>query len=160
MIAVEEMKFLILTLLMNCTLAQEHQHHHEVDRKGDQVMGFPHDKTTHHFRLRADGGAIEVEANAREDTANRDQIRNHLRHIAMKFSQGAFEMPMLIHSKAVPGSKVMAARKEKIRYNFEELPKGGRVSIQTKDPESLRAIHEFLRFQILDHRTGDSGKIE
>lgn len=26
----------------------------------------------------------------------------------------------------------------------------------TSDPEALRAIHEFLRFQITDHQTGDS----
>jgi hypothetical protein len=43
-----------------------------------------------------------------------------------------------------------------IEWKFEETPNGGRVRITTKDTEALAAIHEFLRFQIEDHRTGDS----
>src|SRR5262245_48143536 len=31
-----------------------------VNERGDQAMGFSYLKTTHHFRLSADGGAIEV----------------------------------------------------------------------------------------------------
>ena len=27
--------------------------------RGDEIMGFSHEKTTHHFRLYADGGSIE-----------------------------------------------------------------------------------------------------
>lgn len=155
---------LLLALAISLGMwAQHHdhaQHHADVDKKGDRVMGFPHDQTTHHFRLHKDGGAIEVTANRAEDAANRDKIRMHLRHIAVKFQEGDFAMPMLIHSRVVPGSDVMKERKAKIRYQFEELAQGGRVRIETRDEGALRAIHEFLRFQISDHRTGDSGKVE
>ncbi|HEX8891502.1 MAG TPA: hypothetical protein VF779_20305, partial [Pyrinomonadaceae bacterium] len=34
-----------------------------MNERGDQAMGFSHMKAKHHFRLLADGGAIEVEAN-------------------------------------------------------------------------------------------------
>ena len=34
--------------------------------------------------------------------------------------------------------------------------RGDQVRIATSNPEALRAVHEFLRFQIRDHRTGDS----
>jgi hypothetical protein len=148
--------FLALALAMG----QDHQHHHDVDQKGDKVMGFPHEKTTHHFRLFADGGAIEVEANDSADTANRDKIRQHLGHISQMFAGGDFSAPMLIHSQKVAGTDVMKQRKAEISYRFEELGRGGRVRILTKDKKALAAVHEFLRFQISDHRTGDSGKIE
>ena len=52
-------------------------HHAAVDQRGDQVMGFSHEKTTHHFRLYSDGGAIEVVTKDPKDTASRDQIRTH-----------------------------------------------------------------------------------
>ena len=45
-----------------------------VSRRGDQAMGFSHEKTTHHFRLFPDGGAIEVTANDRGDVESRAQI--------------------------------------------------------------------------------------
>ncbi|MEP7274499.1 MAG: hypothetical protein ABI882_23615 [Acidobacteriota bacterium] len=72
--------------------------HSGVNQRGDQVMGFSHEKTTHHFRLKTDGGSIEVEANDPRDTASRDQIRTHLQHIASKFSAGDFNAPMLTES--------------------------------------------------------------
>jgi hypothetical protein len=48
-----------------CPMHKEHmkeasQHQADVEKHGDEAMGFPHDKTTHHFRLYSDGGAIEV----------------------------------------------------------------------------------------------------
>lgn len=146
-------------LAVGLLVAQDH-HHHDVDKRGDQVMGFAHDKTTHHFRLFADGGAIEVTANTASDTASRDQIRMHLGHIAKKFAAGDFAAPMLIHNTKVPGTAVMTAKKAAIEYRYEELPQGGRVKIKTADKQALAAVYEFLRFQISDHRTGDSGKVE
>jgi hypothetical protein len=32
-----------------------------VNARGDQGMGFNHEKTTHHFHLLPDGGAIEIQ---------------------------------------------------------------------------------------------------
>jgi|SRR5215469_16202749 len=64
--------------------------------RGDQGMGFSQDKTTHHFRLSADGGSIEVSANDPQDNVSRDQIRMHLRHIAKMFQEGNFEIPVFV----------------------------------------------------------------
>ncbi len=133
----------------------ESDHHAGVDARGDKVMGFDHATTTHHFLLAAAGGSIEVTANSAEDTASRDAIRAHLAHIAKMFSEGNFEAPMLIHDRVPPGVPVMKRKKTGIQWKYEEIENGGRVVATTKDPEALSAIHEFLRFQIADHRTGD-----
>ena len=42
------------------------------DQNGDQAMGFSHEKTTHHFLLRADGGVIQVDTNSGDDKESRD----------------------------------------------------------------------------------------
>jgi hypothetical protein len=120
------------------------------------VMGFDQALTTHHFLLFTDGGAIDVSANDSSDARNRDAIRSHLPHIAMMFGQGNFEAPMLIHdSENVPGTTVMSARKDTIRYEYVQTPNGGRLNIVTTDPESLAAVQAFLTFQIADHKTRD-----
>ena len=125
-----------------------------------EVMGFDLDKTTHHFLLFDDGGAIDILTNDAKDTANRDAIRSHLPHIAMMFGNGDFNAPMLVHDTAnVPGTKQMAALKNQIRFTYVETPRGGRVDIVTSDPAALKAVHEFLLFQIKDHKTGDSTTI-
>lgn len=139
---------------------QHDDHHAGVNKRGDKVMGFAHDKTTHHFRLQTDGGRIEVETKDANDTTSRDQIRTHLQHIARKFAAGDFTAPMLIHAKAPPGVPAMKQLKATIQYQFEETERGGRVRITTSNAKALAAVHKFLRFQIADHRTGDSSVVE
>ena len=143
----------------SCAAHHGSSHHDGVDARGDHVMGFDHMKTTHHFRLTPAGGVIEVTANSKDDTESRDAIRSHLAHIAKMFAEGTFEAPMLIHDQVPPGVPVMKRDRKSIHWIFEEVPSGGRVVATTKDPAALEAIHEFLRFQIEDHRTGDSTDI-
>jgi hypothetical protein len=130
-------------------------HKQGVDTRGDHVMGFSHEKTTHHFLLSKDGGVISVEANDAKDTESRDQIRGHLPHITQMFAAGNFNAPMLVHDRTPPGVPVMQRLKGEITYKFEPTPRGGRVIIASANTEALSGIHEFLRFQIKDHQTGD-----
>ena len=137
-------------------LTARQDHHPAPARSGAAVMGFDQEQTTHHFILFSDGGAIEVEVKHASDIENRDAIRSHLPHIAMMFGAGNFEAPMLVHdSPHVPGTAVMTARKDSIRYDYVETPNGGRVNIVTSDPAALSAVHAFLTFQIAEHETGD-----
>src|ERR1043165_3692702 len=131
-----------------------------MSERGDQAMGFSHMKATHHFRLLADGGAIEVEANNSADTETRDSIRMHLSHIAGMFAAGNFDAPMFIHDQTPPGVPVMQSLKAEIKYEYEKTNGGGRVLIKTKNAEALNAIYDFLRFQIKEHETGDSLEVK
>ena len=136
--------------------AQEPKTDEQMNQRGDHVMGFDHTKTTHHFLLQESGGSIQVTANSSDDIESSKQIRMHLKHIAMMFAEGNFNAPMLIHDQTPPGAPVMQELKGEIRYNFEEIDRGAAVLISTKNPTALKAIHDFLRFQIKEHKTGDS----
>jgi hypothetical protein len=127
-----------------------------MNERGEKGMGFPQTATTHHFLLKADGGVILVEANDAADAASRDNIRMHLSHIAKAFASGDFAIPLFVHDTVLPGVPAMKQLTGKIRYTFEETPVGARVVIATTDPAALTAVQQFLRFQIAEHRTGDS----
>jgi hypothetical protein len=127
--------------------------------RGDHVMGFDQTKTTHHFLLQKSGGSIEVTAQSAGDRESSDQIRMHLKHIAKMFAEGNFSAPMLIHDQTPPGVPVMQDLKGEIEYNYEEIDRGAAVRITTKNPTALKAIHDFLRFQIKEHKTGDPLRI-
>ena len=139
--------------------AQRPEAQKEVEKHGDEAMGFPHDKTTHHFRFYGDGGAIEVTVNDGKDSQNIQAIRSHLTHIAKMFSAGDFSVPMFVHDQVPPGSLVMKERRGEISYTYEELPLGARVRIKTTNSGALKAVHDFLLFQIGDHHTGDTDQI-
>jgi hypothetical protein len=131
-----------------------------VNARGDQGMGFSHEKTTHHFHLLTDGGAIEIQSNEPTDSASRKAIRQHLAVIAVKFSQGDFAIPMFIHATVPPSVETMKQLKSKITYEAENTERGAQLRITTHDAEALIAIHSFLSFQIQDHQTGDSVEVQ
>jgi hypothetical protein len=91
-------------------MKQASQHQADVEKHGDEAMGFQHDKTTHHFCLYLDGGAIEVTGNDSKDSENMQAIRSHLTHIVTMFSNGEFSIPMFVHDQVPLGVPVMKAQ--------------------------------------------------
>jgi len=133
----------------------EDAHHAGVDRRHDDATGVAHAGSVHHFDLDGRGGDIRLEVSDPADSTGRDLIRAHLARIAADFREGRFELPMRIHDQTPPGAATMARLKSRIRYRYVATARGGRVEIRTADAEARDAVHEFLRFQIDEHRTGD-----
>ena len=127
-----------------------------VDRRGDHAMGFAHTATEHHFTLTKTGGVIGASAKDAQDEASKQAIVRHFQHIAQAFKSGDFEMPMFIHGRVPPGVPQLKRLRAQIDYQVEQTDAGARIVITTSNPKALDALHRFLRFQIVDHRTGDS----
>ena len=135
--------------------APDGAHRAEVDARGNVAMGFSQQATQHHFGLTAEGGWIQVTVPDAADTATLTAVRNHLQAISRAFAEGDFSIPQAVHAQLPPGVEGMRAAGEQIHYRYQELPDGGRVSLQATAPLALAAVHDFLRFQIRDHQTGD-----
>lgn len=129
-----------------------------MQKRGNAGMGFDQEKTTHHFLLSKDGGAIQVTANSAADKDSIEHIRMHLQHIQHAFQSGDFNIPMFVHDQTPPGVPTMKRLKNQITYKYDEIEGGGRVVISSKNAEAVKAIHDFLEFQIREHRTGDPMK--
>jgi len=149
-----------------CLPAQEVQHQHSdamhhdmMNARGEKAMGFSQTATTHHFRLLQNGGYVEVHANDASDVTSRTHIRAHLKEQASKFAAGDFGAPELTHDRVPPGVPALQQYKSRIRYRYEPVENGGRLWITSKDASAVAAIHEFLRFQIEDHKTGDATEV-
>ena len=148
------MTFLLASVMFAAALAAQDHQGHALDR-ANTGMGFDQAKTVHHFRLEREGGAIEVVAKNRQDRDTISQVRAHLKHIDEAFANGDFSLPMFIHATEPPGVAVMKERRSAMVFSLEPLPAGGKVVVRTSDPKALEALHEFLRFQIREHKTGD-----
>ncbi len=143
----------MLSLTLFLLLFQhDHKHHDEIDRKGDAVMGFSHQKTIHRFADTKSGGIIEAVTKAKGDAEQIAAIHRHFRHIAKAFPNGDFSMPMAIHDRLPDGAAEMKAAGKSIQYRYEALPDGARLHLDTKDAPTIAAIHRFLKFQREEHR--------
>ena len=124
-----------------------------VQTRGAAAMGVNQYTSRHVFESLPDGGRIQLEREVM-DSAGADQISRHMRHIAERFASGDFALPGFVHTRAVPGTAVMAARRAAIAYSVETLPRGAALRLRTSDPTALAAIHDFLAFQRQDHHAG------
>lgn len=141
----------------NCP--QHEQHTQAVDARHD-TFGMAHDVSAHHFRLFRDGGAIELRANDPRDTATVSAIRKHLRKVAAAFARNDFSTPAFVHGYPPDGIDTMKRLSNRIRYRYESVDAGGRIRVTTSDRAALAAIHDFMKFQVAEHRTHDSGEVE
>jgi len=162
---------LVMLLLLPGTVAAQHQtmpagmSHDEhlrqlqkdeaLKHRGALAMGFDQDRTTHHFVLRAGGGEIVVTAKDANDAELIAQVRAHFQEIAGSFGAGLFDKPLATHGEMPPGAETLAAQKAQVTYRYDPLPAGARVIIDTRDQTTLEAVHAFLRYQIVEHKTGD-----
>ncbi len=126
----------------------------EVQRRGHAAMGVDQYTSTHRFQPLPDGGRIELQRDA-IDRVGRSRILEHMGEIAEAFGIGDFTVPGFVHTREVPGTTVMAARKSQIKYVVESLPRGAALRLTTSDSSAIEAIHEFLAFQAHDHRAGE-----
>lgn len=122
-----------------------------LQERGRQAMGVDQYTSTHVFEDLPDGGRIVLQRDS-ADAEGTAVIRAHLADIAGLFAKGDFTIPGMVHAQEVPGTRVMAERKAFITYVADTLPRGGQVRITTTDPAALKAVHEFLAFQRMDHR--------
>jgi len=148
---------ILAAALQNCPMHAQHvadgtaKHGEEVDHRHD-TFGMEHTASTHAFPILADGGAIELRANRAEDKETVAMIRTHLQKIVDQFRGGDFSTPAFVHGYPPGGVDEMTRLRDKIVYRYESLPTGGRIRITTKNAEALAAVHEFLRFQVTEHR--------
>lgn len=122
-----------------------------VQERGKAVMGVDQHASSHRFMPLPEGGKITLALDP-ADTAGVTTIRNHMSDVAKRFSEGDFALTSMVHAQVVPGTAEMAAGRERIRYSVERVPGGATVWMQTRDPDLVKAIHQFLEFQAQDHR--------
>ena len=124
----------------------------ELQARGAAVMGVDQYTSAHVFEDLPDGGRIALDRADSADTAAIATIQAHMKEIAAAFDSGDFNRPFQVHSQEVPGTRVMSERRDRITYSASDRPRGAQVRITTTDSVALRAVHEFLAFQRMDHR--------
>src|SRR5256885_12959183 len=155
----------VLALLASVPIrAQEqatHDRGHEAggDRRGDEGMGFSHDKVAHRFGLTRTGGFITAEVKDAADSASATDVRKHFGHIAAAFKRGDFDLPMFIHGGVPPGVPLMKKLKGEIDYEVHHTSLGGRIAITTAKPKPIYAMHPFLYLQTCANRTSEPTEV-
>jgi hypothetical protein len=123
----------------------------DVRARGQQVMPFDLNRTTHVFAQTAVGGVESVLIKSASDRDQLPLIRSHLRKERRLFSRGEFQDPTAIHGMQMPGIDALHRRAAEITITYRSLPRGAQLRYATGDPTLREALHEWFDAQLMDH---------
>jgi hypothetical protein len=106
------------------------------------------------FEALPNGGIIELQR-ASNDSVGMREIRTHLRAIAQAFISADVAAPPHLRLASAPGARVMLDRRNNIRFDYRDLPRGGALRISTADRIAQKAIWEFIAYQRNEHLAGE-----
>ncbi|MFD3838276.1 aspartate carbamoyltransferase [Streptomyces sp. NPDC058642] len=122
-----------------------------VAERGQSVMPFDLEQTTHRFTPTERGGVQDVIADQPDDAKQIGLIRTHLQREATAFSQGDFRDPVQIHGDSMPGLKGLQEGYERIEVRYRERPEGAALTYTTDEPALVDALHDWFEAQLSDH---------
>lgn len=151
------------TIVLGCAMlvfAQKPNDHEMMDRRGAKAMGFDQAKALHHFYLLKNGGAVELSAKDPNDKETIAAIQQHLALQAKAFEKGNFEAPIETHGKPPDGVPVLKKLRREITFEVVQMDAGAALRMFTINAQARQAIHDFMKFQIQEHQTGDPMEVE
>lgn len=123
----------------------------EVAERGEDVMGFDLDATTHRFEPVPTGLAQTVVADDPEASDQVALVREHLAHEVARFRAGDYGDPAQVHGDDMAGLAELEAGAAAIAVAYEDTPAGGRITYATDDPALVDALHRWAEAQMTDH---------
>lgn len=123
----------------------------EVRARGQQVMPFDLNRTTHVFAKTATGGVESVLIKSPADRAQLPLIREHLRKEQRLFSRGDFRDPVATHGMRMPGLDTLRRNASRITIAYRPLRGGAQLRYTTADQAVRAALHEWFDAQLIDH---------
>jgi hypothetical protein len=123
----------------------------DVAARGQTVMGFNLDRSTHRFIKNGYGGIEQVVADDPADSKTIEAIRAHVSGVAEAFQNGDFSSPAAIHGDSMPGLSVLRAAGSKLEVTYRELPEGSEITYRSNDRVVIDGIGLWFDAQLSDH---------
>ncbi|MDB5754562.1 MAG: aspartate carbamoyltransferase [Massilia sp.] len=133
-------------------VAADVQRQAEVAGRGNDVMPFSLEATTHIFTKNAEGGTQRVVAKKGADAGQIKFVRAHLQEIKQQFLKGDFSGPSHIHGQDMPGLDALrSAKPAQIAIDYRDVDGGAELIYRTSDPVMVAALHKWFDAQLSDH---------
>jgi len=142
---------LVLIALVASVACTSSNRQEAVSDRGQEVMPFDLDRTTHRFTPRPDGLVQEVVADDPSDTTQTALVRQHLREEVNRFQAGDYGDPAQIHGDDMPGLAQLQAGAASIAVTYGDTVAGVEISFVTPEPSLVDALHQWGEAQVTDH---------
>ena len=123
--------------------------------RASKVSGFDSERVNLHFYILKNGGAVEVTAKDPNDEATIKAIQAYLKKESDLWTKGNFETVTVVYGRPPEGTMQLKKLRDDVTFHAVQEENGAVIRMFTVNPTAKAAIHDYLRFQIDQLKTGD-----
>jgi hypothetical protein len=123
--------------------------------RATRVSGVDSERVNRHFYVLKNGGAVEITAKDANDDATIKAIQTYLKKESDLWMKGNFDNIAAVYGRAPEATTQLKKLRDNVTYAVVPEENGAVVRMLTINPMAKSAIHDYLRFQIDQLKTGD-----
>ena len=131
----------------------------EMNARFSKALGAGLDKVALHFYLVKNGGVIELASKDPNDTGTIEAIRKYLQSQKDLWEKGKDPVTE-VHAKAPESANLMRKLRNDITFYTAKTDTGAVLRMFSINEQARDAIQDYLKFEITEHKTGDSPTID
>jgi hypothetical protein len=120
-----------------------------------KASGLDNERVDRHFYVLKNGGAVEVLAKNPNDEATVKAIQTYLKKESDLWTKGNFETITAVYGRPPEGTPQLKKLRNDVTFAVVPEENGAVLRMLTVNPTAKSAIHDYLRFQIDQLKTGD-----
>ncbi len=156
MVRATSVLFPILLMVSLCVAQAAQPSEIDVNARFSKAMGTDVNKVVQHYYLVKNGGVIEFTAKDPNDTVSIAAIQKYLDLQRDQLEKGKVDVDADVHGKIPDGLLVVKRMRGEITFYTVKSDNGAVLRMFSVNEQARQAIHEFMKFQITEHKTGDS----
>jgi hypothetical protein len=121
----------------------------------NKASGFDCERVNRHFYVLKNGGAVEITVKDPNDDATIKAIQAYLKKESDLWTKGNFDTVAAVYGRPPEGTAQLKKLKDNVTFAVVPEENGGVIRLLTVNPTAKAAIHDYLRFQIDQLKTGD-----
>lgn len=132
----------------------------EMNARFSKAVGVSLDKLVLHYYLVKNGGVVELAAKDPQDTNTIAAIQKYLQNQKELWEKGKDLAVTEVHTKFPESAVTMRKLRNEITFYMAKTDNGGVLRMFSINDQARNAIQDFLKFEIAEHKTGDSPTID
>ena len=132
----------------------------EVPARFARALGVSLDKVVVHFYLVKNGGVVELAAKDPNDNTTIAALQKYLQNQKDLWEKGKEAAVSEVHSKPPECANIMRKLRNDITFYAAKTDAGGVLRMFSINEQAKNAIQDYFKYEIAEHKTGDSPTID
>ena len=132
----------------------------EIAQRFSHSLGVTLDKVVVHFYLVKNGGVIELAAKDANDNTTINALQKYLQNQKELWEKGKESAVTEVHAKPPEAALTMRKLRNDITFYMAKTDNGGVLRMFSINDQAKNAIQDYLKYEIAEHKTGDSPTID